>query len=116
MAESETTPEATRLPGVDVEWIPGYVKGNWPEVRSFHRLRTRKAGSNRFIDFHLAVDDHMSVGEAHQLGDEIVVAIKLRLPESRVHIHVEPCAYQCPETCETGCSVPVEERGTSKEG
>ena len=67
-------------------------------MRSFHRLRTRKAGSNRFIDFHLAVDDRMSVGEAHALGDEIVVAIKERLPDSRVHIHVEPCAYQCPDT------------------
>lgn len=98
------------LPGEDVEWIPDFVKETWPAIRSFHRLRTRKAGSDRFIEFHLAVDDHMSVGEAHSLGDEIVVAIKERLPESHVHIHVEPCAYECPETCETGCSVPKEER------
>ena len=60
----------------------------WPAVRSFHRLRTRKAGSTRFIDFHLAVDDKMSVGQAHELGDDIVVAIKGRLPDSRVHY---PC-------------------------
>lgn len=103
------------LPDADVEWIPAYVKEHWPAVRSFHRLRTRKAGSNRFIDFHLAVDDHMSVREAHELGDEIVVAIKERLPDSRVHIHVEPCAYQCPETCETGCSVPLQERHAGEE-
>jgi cation diffusion facilitator family transporter len=98
------------LPDTDVQWIPGFVLEKWPQVRSFHRLRTRKAGSNRFIDFHLAVDDAMSVREAHALGDEIVMAIKERLPESRVHIHVEPCAYECPETCESGCSVPSEER------
>jgi cation diffusion facilitator family transporter len=104
------------LPQDDVEWIPGFVHETWPQVRSFHRLRTRKAGSNRFIDFHLAVDDHMSVGEAHALGDEIVVAIKERLPESRVYIHVEPCAYGCPETCEEGCSVPIEERHKTEEG
>jgi cation diffusion facilitator family transporter len=121
-AAYDLTKEAARdlldvsLPGADVEWIPGFVRDNWPVVRSFHRLRTRKAGSNRFIDFHLAVDDHMSVGEAHQLGDEIVVAIKRRLPDSRVHIHVEPCAYQCPETCVTGCSVPLEERRNNEEG
>ena len=121
-AAYDLTKEAARdlldvsLPGGDVEWIPGYVTDNWPAVRSFHRLRTRKAGSNRFIAFHLAVDDHMSVGEAHQLGDEIVVAIKRRLPDSRIHIHVEPCAYQCPETCEAGCSVPLEERRKSEEG
>lgn len=98
------------LPNEDVDWIPGFVKEHWPAVRSFHRLRTRKAGSTRFIDFHLAVDDDMSVGEAHELGDEIVVAIKERLPDSRVHIHVEPCAFECPESCESGCSVPPEAR------
>jgi cation diffusion facilitator family transporter len=121
-AAYDLTKEAARdlldvsLPGADVDWIPEFVKENWPEVRSFHRLRTRRAGSNRFIDFHLAVDDRMSVGEAHELGDEIVVAIKQRLPESHVHIHVEPCAYECPESCDSGCSVPVEKRHTSKEG
>jgi cation diffusion facilitator family transporter len=103
------------LPDEDVQWIPGFVKERWPQVRSFHRLRTRKAGSTRFIDFHLAVYDHMSVGEAHELGDEIVLAIKERLPDSRVHIHVEPCAYQCPESCESGCSVPVQARHGGEE-
>jgi len=98
------------LPDKDVDWISGFVKERWPAVRSFHRLRTRKAGSTRFIDFHLAVDDHMSVGEAHELGDEIVDAIKEHLPDSRVYIHVEPCAYQCPESCEAGCSIPAEAR------
>jgi len=117
----DLTKEAARdlldvsLPSSDVDWIPGYVHENWPQVRSFHRLRTRKAGSNRFIEFHLAVDDSMPVGQAHELGDEIVVAIKERLPESRVYIHVEPCAYQCPDTCEEGCSVPIEDRHGSEE-
>ena len=121
-AAYDLTKEAARdlldvsLPEADVQWIPGFVKDNWPAVRSFHRLRTRKAGSERFIDFHLAVDDRMSVGEAHELGDEIVVAIKQRLSDSHVHIHVEPCAYQCPPTCEAGCSVPVQERHNGEEG
>ena len=120
-AAYDLTREAARdlldvsLPDRDVDWIPGFVKERWPAVRSFHRLRTRKAGSTRFIDFHLAVDDSMSVGEAHELGDEIVVAIKERLPDSRVHIHVEPCAYQCPESCETGCSIPPEARHAAEE-
>ena len=103
------------LPDEDVDWIPDFVRQGWPEVRSFHRLRTRKAGSNRFIDFHLAVDDRMSVAEAHELGDEIVVAIKGRLPDSQIHIHVEPCAYQCPESCESGCLVDSADRSGSRE-
>jgi cation diffusion facilitator family transporter len=99
-----------RLPGEDIDWIQKYVCQTWPAVRSFHHLRTRKAGSNRFIDFHLVVDDTMSVREAHTLGDEIVVAIKGRLPESRVQIHVEPCDFECSDSCASGCEVPVEQR------
>jgi cation diffusion facilitator family transporter len=98
------------LPGEDVEWIAGFVTAGWPAVRSFHNLRTRKAGSNRFIDFHLAVDDRMSVGEAHALGDKIVAALKERQPDSRVYIHVEPCAFECKESCVAGCLVKPEER------
>jgi cation diffusion facilitator family transporter len=98
------------LPDEDVDWIAGFVKERWPAVRSFHRLRTRKAGSTRFIDFHLAVNDSMSVAEAHELGDEIVVAIKEQLPDSRVQIHVEPCSLHCPESCESGCTLEPEAR------
>lgn len=98
------------LPDEDVEWIAGFVTNGWPAVRSFHNLRTRKAGANRFIDFHLAVDDQMSVADAHVLGDEIVVAIKERLPESRVDIHVEPCDFTCKVSCGSGCSVDEESR------
>lgn len=98
------------LPDEDVSWIPGFVTGRWEQVRSFHNLRTRKAGPNRFIDFHVAVDDKMSVGQAHALGDEIVVAIKERLPESRVNIHIEPCDHTCPGSCAGGCSLEIQER------
>lgn len=105
------TREATRdlvdvsLPDEDVDWIPGLVAEGWPVVRSLHHMRTRKAGPNRFIDFHLVVDSNMSVGEAHALGDEIVAAITERLPESHVQIHMEPCEFECKEACEEGCLV-----------
>jgi len=104
------------LPEEDVSWIPEFIEGGWPVVRSFHNLQTRKSGPYRFIDFHLVVEDSMSVAEAHALGDEIVEAIKDRLPETRVLIHVEPCEYQCGEACEAGCTVPSEDRAAGQEG
>ena len=103
------------LPHEDVQWIADFVAEGWPQVRSFHHLQTRKAGPQRFIDFHLVVDDYMSVAEAHTLADEIVVAIKGRVPDSRVHIHVEPCDYGCKPVCVGGCSVEPEERETRQE-
>ncbi len=98
------------LPGEDVEWIAGFVAEGWPAVRSFHHLQTRKAGPTRFIDFHVVVDDGMPVAEAHALADEIVVAIKERVPGSRVHIHVEPCDFECRPSCVNGCAVDEEAR------
>jgi len=98
------------LPEEDVCWLPDYVTQTWPQVRSFHNLRTRKGGSTKFIDFHVAVDDKMSVGEAHTLGDAIVVAIKERVPESQVYIHIEPCDYSCKDSCASGCSLEVKDR------
>ena len=104
------------LPQEDVAWIGGFVAQSWPVVRSIHNLQTRKAGPYRFIDFHLVVEDSMSVAEAHALGDEIVEAIKERLPQTRVLIHMEPCEYRCKEACVAGCSVPSEERVVGQEG
>jgi len=103
------------LPGTDVEWIAGFVAEGWPAVRSFHHLQTRKAGPTRFIDFHVVVDDRMPVAEAHALADDIVVAIKERVPGSRVHIHVEPCDFECKPSCVSGCAVDGEAREQGRE-
>ena len=103
------------LPENDVEWIKGFVLSTWPQVHSFHNLRTRKAGPYRFIDFHLVVDDQMSVAEAHTLGDSVVCAIKERVPESRVNIHMEPCDHTCTSSCMDGCSIAIEARSSDGE-
>jgi cation diffusion facilitator family transporter len=98
------------LPEEDVGWIPGFVAEKWPAVLSFHHMQTRKAGPVRFIDFHVVVEDTMSVADSHALSDDIVVAIKERIPDSRVHIHVEPCDLRCKESCAAGCTLGPEER------
>ncbi|MGY2896287.1 cation diffusion facilitator family transporter [Deinococcus sp. UYEF24] len=55
-----------------------------------HDFRTRHAGSVTFIDFHLVVDGHMTVEEAHVICDRLEQLIEEALPESEVTIHVEP--------------------------
>ena len=55
-----------------------------------HDLRTRHAGPVTFIDFHLVVDGHTSVSDAHDICDRIEAAIMKQVPDARVTIHVEP--------------------------
>ncbi|WP_174802688.1 cation diffusion facilitator family transporter [Martelella limonii] len=55
-----------------------------------HDLRTRRAGSAAFIDFHLVVSENMPVGEAHDICDRLEAAIKHAIPGASLAIHVEP--------------------------
>jgi len=67
------------------------ILSHFPEIRHFHKLRTRKAGNKRELDIHIHVDGSTAVGKAHDLCNEIETAIKKNLPDSYIVIHVEPC-------------------------
>ncbi|MEM4264284.1 MAG: cation diffusion facilitator family transporter [Thermoplasmata archaeon] len=67
------------------------------ETATYHELRTRRSGRERFVDFHLVVPRHLEVKTAHQMCDEIENKIKLRLPDSDLTIHIEPCSENCAE-------------------
>jgi len=78
----------------------------------FHELRTRKSGSDRFVDLHLVVHKKLSVDEAHSLSDHIENDIMERLPRTSVIIHIEPCEHvvenckECSECAEKANKVP----------
>ncbi len=57
----------------------------------YHDLRTRRAGRQRFVDFHLVLPGGMSVQESHALCSHLEEAICRRLPDTQTVIHVEPC-------------------------
>ncbi len=78
------------LPREEERWLREYLGGQAAPVHGFHHLRTRKAGSLRFVEFHLWMDPQMSVEDSHALGDQIVAGIKERYPQTRVIVHVEP--------------------------
>ena len=67
----------------------------------FHRLRSRKSGSIRFIDLHLVVPRKRSIEEAHNLGDTIEKDILEALPNTQVIIHIDPCNKSL-EPCSCG--------------
>jgi cation diffusion facilitator family transporter len=89
-----------RLPQAEEEEIVAIIKRHGDLIAGFHKIRTRKAGSQRYIDFHLVVSKDISVERAHQLCDQLEEEIEERLSDTSVTIHVEPCDGKC-EKCAT---------------
>lgn len=55
-----------------------------------HELRTRQAGQQRFIQFHLELDDKLTLFEAHSIGEAIEHDIEQALAPCEVFIHHDP--------------------------
>jgi len=96
----------TSLPSDEEETIKQIIDDYGTQYISFHKLRTRKAGSERHIDLHLVVPETRSIAISHELCDDIEKAVKDRFPGSHVLIHVEPCrngddCLACPEPCKS---------------
>ena len=66
------------------------IAGNADGAIEAHDLRTRHAGRMTFIDFHLVVPGHMSVTDAHEICDRLERALKARVEDAMITIHVEP--------------------------
>ena len=90
------------LPPEEEEWIRQTLTGFGPAVHGYHRLRTRKAGADRFVEFHIFVDASMTVRDSHELAHQVSNRIKEHFKTVSVTVHVEPCALRC-EACTASC-------------
>lgn len=68
----------------------------------FHELRTRRSGSERYVDMHLVVPRDLTIAEVHDLCDLVELKINERLPMVSVLVHAEPCADEDCTDC-NGC-------------
>ena len=79
----------TTLPEEEVATIKAALRGD-ARVRGYHHLRTRKAGSVRFVDFHLLLDDDLTLAQSHRISHEVKDLVLAALPGAVVEIHIEP--------------------------
>lgn len=70
--------------------IRDIISANSRGALEVHDLKTRIAGRATFIEFHMVVDESMTVGESHAICDRIEEALEQEIPSVRVVIHVEP--------------------------
>ena len=64
------------------------------DVRSMHDLRTRRSGSNVFIQFHLELDPEITLMDAHLISDEVEVKIRQIFEGAEILIHQDPEGYE----------------------
>lgn len=78
------------LPEAEIAVIAGSIRRHAGPGARFHGLRTRKAGRERFADFHLLVPGATTVQASHDLCCAIEDELRAALPGLHVTIHVEP--------------------------
>jgi len=78
------------LPEEVVTEIEEIIINHNPEVRSFHKLRTRNAGSVKFIEFHVVLNHELTFVKSHELAEDIIKEIEAVIPNSEVTVHVDP--------------------------
>ncbi|MEZ0537520.1 cation diffusion facilitator family transporter [Caldicellulosiruptoraceae bacterium PP1] len=77
------------LPQEEISEIYNIIR-QYPQITSYHKLRTRKSGDRREIDIHLRMNKETTLNEAHELCNIIENDIKKSFPNSYVTIHMEP--------------------------
>jgi cation diffusion facilitator family transporter len=65
-------------------------RAHHPEIAGYHKLRARRGGPKRYIDFHLQFSAGTTLEDAHALAHEVRGAIERSIPNSEVLIHAEP--------------------------
>jgi cation diffusion facilitator family transporter len=84
-----------KLSDADESKIKSILEEHTSQFLEFHKLRTRKSGSDKFVDLHLVVSKSLTLTEAHELCYHLEEDLKKAFPTMSVMIHIEPCGSNC---------------------
>ena len=92
-----------KLPPFEEAVIEAILMKYSHKVAGYHALRTRRAGSQVYIDLHLVMAREITLEQSHQICDQIESETTSALSGASVIIHAEPCDGNC-EGCSADCS------------
>jgi ferrous-iron efflux pump FieF len=64
------------------------------DVLAMHDLRTRRSGTQLFIQCHIELDGSMSLNRAHRISDEVEMRLLEAFPGSDILIHQDPEGHE----------------------
>lgn len=79
----------------EVEKITEIIERHENEYINFHHLKTRKAGPDKFAEFHLVIPYYRNVIESHDFVTHIEDEIKSEIQNITIIVHMEPCSRVC---------------------
>lgn len=85
----------TCLPQEEIDQIVASIR-SYPEILEYHKLRTRKSGSEYHVDVHITVDETLTARQAHDIADNLEKRLEELLGRATAVIHVDvgdPCHY-----------------------
>ena len=85
-----------------VERIRQTIESHRPLIVDYHKLRTRRSGSEMHVDFHVVVCRQYLLEDAHRLADHLEKEVAQMLGNAHVVTHIDPCDIECrgPDHCE----------------
>lgn len=60
------------------------------QLIDYHKLKTRKSGNKKIIDFHITVDPDLTVKAAHEIVGCLKKEMNERFANTRVNVHLDP--------------------------
>ena len=80
----------TGVPPEELEKITTVLAGYEAQGMQWHALRTREAGTRRFMSVHLLVPGDWTVQRGHDVAEEVEGALRTAVPRLHVLTHLEP--------------------------
>ena len=78
------------LPAAEMDQIEEVLREKEGPDVVYHKFRTRKSASRRYVEFHLLLPGDLTVKAAHDRCTAVETALRSRWPKMRITIHVEP--------------------------
>ncbi len=80
----------SRLSDEEETKIKTIINSHSDKFLDFHKLKTRKSGNIKHIDFHITVDANLTAVEIHDIIGSLKKEMREELNHTRVNIHVDP--------------------------
>lgn len=80
----------TRLSPEEEAEIEKIISEHSHQFIEYHKLKTRKSGNKKHIDFHIILDENTTVKETHEIIGSLKKDMNERIGNTRVTVHVDP--------------------------